>query len=103
MTDDPTAQQQMPNAGNAQWHYDKGAKAERARIVAWLRATEPDPEWASDSYAHAIANAIERGDHADCPIPAAGEVAKPCSACATTMCDPCHECGGSGYESAVNT
>ena len=40
---------------------------------------------------------------ADCPIPAAGEVAKPCSACATTMCDPCHECGGSGYESAVNT
>lgn len=31
------------------------------------------------------------------------EASKPCSACATTMCDPCHECGGSGRESVANT
>jgi len=27
----------------------------------------------------------------------------PCSKCATTMGDPCHECHGDGFESAANT
>lgn len=28
---------------------------------------------------------------------------KPCDACVTTLKDPCHECGGTGFENVRNT